>query len=123
MRTHAVLGVAVGIILTAQMGMLRGDPGKETGSERITRLIKQLGDDSFAKREAASKELEAIGEVLAALKQAATSSDDLETRRRAARILQTIAARDAEVAAMAELAKLQGAWTHVSYEACGWQVK
>jgi hypothetical protein len=37
-------------------------PGKETEAERIARLVKQLGDDDFAKREAGSKELDDIGE-------------------------------------------------------------
>ena len=35
--------------------------GQEAETARITRLIQQLGDDAFAKREAASKELKAIG--------------------------------------------------------------
>lgn len=123
MRAYLVVGAIVGMILATQAGALRGDPARETEAERIARLIKQLGDDSFTKREAASRELEALGEVLAALKQAATSSDDLEVQRRAARILLTITSRDAQVAAKAELAKLQGTWTLVSYEVCGRQVK
>src|SRR5438552_18593633 len=91
MRAYMVVGAVVGVILATQAGMLRGDPGKETETERIARLIKQLGDDAFAKREAASRELDAIGEpALPALCKAAASSDDLEIRRRAERIVATI---------------------------------
>jgi hypothetical protein len=110
MRPYVVVGAVVGVILWHQVGTLRGDPPSETEAERIARLIKQLGDDSFAKREAASKELESIGAVLAALKQAAIASEDLEIRQRAARILQTIAAHEAEVVGNAELAKWAGRW-------------
>jgi hypothetical protein len=108
MRTYLVVGTVVGMILVGQAGTLRGDPGKETDAERIARLIKQLGDDSFAKREAASKELEGIGApALAALRKAASSSADPEIRRRAKRIEEAIT----EVAAQADdLTKLQAKW-------------
>jgi uncharacterized protein (TIGR03067 family) len=119
MRTYVVVGTVVGVILAAQAGTLRGDPGKETDADKIARLIRQLGDDAFAKREAASKELEAIGApALAALRKAAASSDDLEIRRRAERITDAIA----EATAKAELAKLQGVWTVASYEVEGKQL-
>jgi hypothetical protein len=50
----------------------------------IDRLIRQLGSDRFVERDAASRALEAIGEpALKALRQAASSSDDVEVRRRA----------------------------------------
>jgi HEAT repeat protein len=85
MRTHVVVGVLAGILLTAQVGILRSDPGRETETDRIARLVRQLGDDSFEKREAASRELDAIGEpAVAALRKAAASSDDPEIRWRAA---------------------------------------
>jgi len=113
MRAYVIVGTVVGVILAAQAGTLRGDPGKETDANKVARLIQQLGDDAFAKREAASKELEAIGApALAALRKAAASSDDFEIRRRAERIGETIA----EAAAKSQLAKLQGVWTVVSYE-------
>jgi hypothetical protein len=110
MRTYVVVGAVVCVILGACAGALQGDPGKETEPERIARLIKQLGDNAFVKREAASRELQALSEVLPALRQAALFSDDPEIRQRAARILQTIAAREAEVVANAELAKWAGRW-------------
>jgi len=115
MRAYLIVGAVVGVILAAQTGTLRGDPGKD----RIARLIKQLGDDAFAKRQAATKELEAIGApALAALRNAAATSGDLEIRRRAKRIGNNIV----EAAAKAELAKLQGTWTVASYEVEGKQL-
>src|SRR5262245_6067512 len=115
MRAYLIVGAVVGVILAAQTGTLRGDPGKD----RIARLIKQLGDDAFAKRQAATKELEATGApALAALRNAAATSGDLEIRRRAKRIGNNIV----EAAAKAELAKLQGTWTVASYEVEGKQL-
>jgi hypothetical protein len=65
--------------------------GKGASTERIDALIGQLGDKEFAKRQAAAKGLEAIGEpALAALRQAAKSSDSPETRRRAEQLIQII---------------------------------
>jgi hypothetical protein len=108
MRTYLIVGAVVGMILVSQTGTLRGDPGKETDAEKIARLIKQLGDDAFAKRESASKELEGIGApALAALRKAAASSADPEIRRRAKRIEETIT----KAAAMADdFTKLQEKW-------------
>src|SRR5438309_3116121 len=58
--------------------------------KEIARLIKQLGDDDFDKREGASKRLEEIGEpALDALVRAMTTND-LEVRRRAEAILTEI---------------------------------
>src|SRR5215475_8040048 len=94
MRAYAIAGAVAGILLAAQVGTVSGEPGKEKEAERIARLIKQLGDDSFAKREAASKALEAIGKpALPALRKAAASGNDPELRQRAERIIQVIAAR------------------------------
>ena len=107
MRTYLVVGAVVGTILVGQARTLHGDPGKEAAADRIARLIKQLGDDSFTKREAASKELEGIGApAVAALRKAAASSDDPEIRWRAKRIEEAIT----EVAAKADLTKLQASW-------------
>lgn len=65
--------------------------GKDANTERIDKLVRQLGHDEFAKRQAAAKELEAIGEpALAALRQAAKSSDSLETQRRAEQLIRNI---------------------------------
>jgi WD40 repeat protein len=56
-------------------------------ADEMARLVKQLGDDDFARREAASKRLIEIGELaLDALRNAA-ESDDAEVRRRAGEIV------------------------------------
>lgn len=57
----------------------------------IVALIKELGDDSYAKREAASKRLAEIGEpALALLQKAALNSPDAEARLRAKAIARLI---------------------------------
>src|SRR5262249_32313929 len=120
MRTLAIICAVVGFILTAQAEMLDAGPDKETKTERIARLIRQLGDDTFAKREPASKELDYIGvPALAAPRKAAADSDDAEVRQRAGRIVQAITGRLQEVAAKVEFDKIQGTWIVVSYEGGG----
>jgi HEAT repeat protein len=102
MRTYLIVGAVVGMMVVGRAGTLRGDPGQELDAERIARLIKQLGDDSFARREAASKELEGLGApAVAALRKAAASDDDPEIRRRAHRIEEAIT----DAAAQADLVK------------------
>jgi WD40 repeat protein len=55
--------------------------GKKASSEDIDRLIKQLGDDDFAKRTEAKKQLETIGEpAISSLRKAAQSEGDAEIR-------------------------------------------
>src|SRR5205085_10660909 len=56
----------------------------------IARLIKQLGDDDFFNREAATKRLKEIGEPAFDALQKASTSDDLEVRRRAEPIIAVI---------------------------------
>ena len=63
-------------------------------SSEIARLVLQLGADQFRDREAASKELQRIGEpAVDALRQAAASGDEPEVRRRARQILETLEAK------------------------------
>jgi hypothetical protein len=101
------LWAVVGLACPAEAVLLRGDPGKDWEAERIAGLIKQLGDDEFAMREAAGKALEAIGEpALGALRKAAASRDDPEIRRRAEGIIQTLTARRETT----ELLKWRGTW-------------
>ena len=121
MRVYAFMAAVVVILLTAEAGNLRAYPGKETEAERIARLIKQLGDDSFEKREVASRELDAIGEPAVAALRKAASSDDPEIRRRAATILRAIAARRLAVAARKEIEGLQGTWYSTATEYAGKQ--
>ncbi|HEY7312221.1 MAG TPA: hypothetical protein VH643_22850 [Gemmataceae bacterium] len=56
----------------------------EARPSEVERLIRRLGSDRFAQREAASKALDAIGEpALEALRKTREASDDAEVRRRA----------------------------------------
>jgi uncharacterized protein (TIGR03067 family) len=97
----------VGIVLLTAVASLLGSPPPESIAHRVARLINQLGDEQFAKREAASRELAAVGEpARAALKTAASSSDDSEIRWRSNRILKAMEAR----ACQRELAKWAGFW-------------
>jgi WD40 repeat protein len=89
----ALAGAALALLVLAGTGTLPGHPDEKPDARRIARLIDQLGDDSYAKREAASKELEAIGVPAFAALRKATSCDDLEIRLRASRVLRAIAAR------------------------------
>jgi uncharacterized protein (TIGR03067 family) len=99
---------------------LRERPGPKAEEHKIAALIKQLGDNRFARREAASQKLLGIGEpALPALRQAASSSDDLETRLRAEQIIQAIA----EFVTKKELKKQQGTWCLISYETDGKRIK
>jgi len=83
-----------------------GEPDKNATTDLVAGLIKQLGDAKFAKREAAGRELVAIGEpALDALRKASTSPDP-EVRTRAERAIAGIAARAGE----RELAKWAGYW-------------
>src|SRR5262245_24712286 len=110
MRVCALLGVAVGLTFMAGVEMTRAGAGKEANPERIASLLRQLGHPAFAKREAASKELEAVGApALDALRKAASDGDP-EIRRRAERILQAITARIRAAAATKELARWVGSW-------------
>jgi WD40 repeat protein len=60
-------------------------------SEQLTILLRQLGDKRYAKREAASKALEAIGEpAWYPLRKLVRTTSDLEVRRRAARLVEVI---------------------------------
>jgi WD40 repeat protein len=84
---HVVLAV---LLLAGPAAFSRADDppgkdqpaeGKKASDEDVNRLINQLGDDSFAKRAQARKELEAIGEpAIAGLKKAAESAGDPEIR-------------------------------------------
>lgn len=64
---------------------------KKASPEEIKRLVGQLGDENFAKREQAQKRLEAIGQpALDILKKAAEASRDAEIRRSAKAIVETL---------------------------------
>jgi WD40 repeat protein len=66
----------------------------EPDDKEIARLVKQLGSFDYRTREVARKELEAIGEpARAALRKVAASNVDLEAKRRASALIQTLNAR------------------------------
>jgi uncharacterized protein (TIGR03067 family) len=90
---------------------------------RVARLVEQLGHDVFEKREAATKELDAIGgQALDALRKA-TSHEDAEIRRRATVIVAAITGRVRAAVTKKELEWLQGTWSLVSMEVGGQQIK
>src|SRR5262249_34386293 len=106
-RQIAVGFVASILVIAGGAGVFGVDPGNDAMTARVEQLIKQLGDDSFAKREAASRELETIGEpALPALRKSADTDRDPEIRCRARRVVETLAAR----ASARELAKWVGYW-------------
>ena len=83
---------AILLVVTATAGLLRGEPGQDA-AETVATLIQLLGDDAYAKREAAGKRLEKWGEIaLPPLRNAAATNADLEIRQRAARLVRTIMA-------------------------------
>jgi hypothetical protein len=80
--------------MTAKLGpkLAPATAKKDTGDEKAIRgLVAQLGDESFAKRDAAEKRLLAIGTpALAPLRKAAKDGASLETRTRAADLVRAI---------------------------------
>jgi RNA polymerase sigma factor (sigma-70 family) len=85
-------GVAAGLGREDRPALVQEQDKQTPGPERVAALVRQLGDEAFAMREAASRELQAIGvPALAALKKAG-ASDDPEVRRRATLLHQKIAA-------------------------------
>jgi WD40 repeat protein len=93
LRACLLLGIAASLVLAAAPPGSRKTPNETAEQKRIARLIVQLGDDAYPKREAASKELKTIGVPAFAALHRATSSADLEVRRRAAELMRAIAAR------------------------------
>src|SRR5262245_9406942 len=106
MRLMGIRIVASVLTIACAAAVVGSDPSNEAAAARINRLIRQLGDNSFAKREAASKELRSIGEpALDPLRKAAAGADDAEVRSRAERIIETIMRPIRAAAAKKELAK------------------
>jgi WD40 repeat protein len=70
--------------------------GKKAAADEkaVAVLIRQLGDDSFAKRDAANRALAEIGApALPLLRKAVIEGSDLEVRKRASKLIRTFAAR------------------------------
>jgi hypothetical protein len=84
MRPRASGGFWLILLLSAVMHGASGGEAREAAEGRIAVLIGQLGDGKFARREAAGRELEALGEgALPALRAAAAAGRDPEVRLRA----------------------------------------
>jgi uncharacterized protein (TIGR03067 family) len=110
MRTNALLCVSLVLASVAGCDPGRADPHADKEQARIAVLVRQLGDKDYARREAATKDLVAIGEpARAALNQAAAGAD-AEVRERAKKVLDVLDARARAAAARADLEKLQGTW-------------
>jgi hypothetical protein len=63
---------------------------------KTARLVKQLGSDDYAEREAASSALDKLGEAALPLLRAATRNEDAEVRRRASELVRGIENGSAE---------------------------
>jgi WD40 repeat protein len=104
-----LFGLAVGALAMrvgpTALGQEAAKDKTVTADERtISALIKQLGDDSFVKREAADKQLTTIGlPAMKLLEQAAKDNGDTEIRQRAAQIMRAI-----ERMAFAEVGRFDG---------------
>jgi hypothetical protein len=106
-----ILSLAIGLQALPKAVSLATDDGQDPTADRIARLIRQLGHEDSALREAASRELDAIGApALDTLRKAAESDSDAEIRRRAQHIVQTITLRMRAAAARKELARWEGEW-------------
>jgi len=115
-RTYGLLGVAVAALFAPELGNWLDGADKEATPERIAVLIRQLGDKEFAKREAASKELDAIGEPARDALKKAAAGDDAEVRERALKVLDSLDAKVRAAAAKKDLEKLQGTWYTVAVQ-------
>ncbi len=86
-RSLAEAGIA------APINVYAGTIGAGGGSveERIARLVAQLGDEDFQRREDATRALRAIGEKARKQLEAAAASEDMEVQWRARMVLEQIA--------------------------------
>jgi hypothetical protein len=89
----------------------------ENDKDKIDRLIRELGSDEFAQREAASAELEKIGKpALDALRKAAKESKDAEVKVRAKALVDAISGEPKQYA---QLVKELGASDFATRVAAG----
>lgn len=81
MRFANSIGTSI-VLFAGLITPVHGQMAKEKDAERIAVLVKQLGDDKFAKREMASKELQSIGEKALPTLRAAFANMDFEVHTR-----------------------------------------
>jgi hypothetical protein len=98
MRAWTLPAIILTLAVVGEAAILRTQSGKkstgETKGDRVAALIRQLGDEKFATRQAASNELEAIGvPALEALRKAAASGENAEIWRRAEHLVKAIQPR------------------------------
>ena len=82
MRTLTLLCLMTACWLAAGSRPLGGETDKGKEESRIAALIQQLGDDAFARREEASKQLEALGDHLGIVRVGEETVLDQERRAR-----------------------------------------
>ncbi len=86
---YLLLALLIGLGV-ALLGSLPSPAGETVSGEKIDKLIEQMGSGTFAERQKASKELDAIGApALKALRKAA-KSEDAEIRKRAEELVKKI---------------------------------
>jgi len=90
LRNRYLLLASLFALGLALLGSLSSPAGEAVSTEKIDQLIEQMGSGTFAEREKATKELDAIGvPALEALRKAA-KSDDAEVKRRAEELVKKI---------------------------------
>jgi hypothetical protein len=83
-----VLGIALG-----SSTAFSADSAKDGDRERIARCVTQLGSEEYSQREAATRELDAVGPAALEALRKAQDSEDLEVRRRARALVSRIERR------------------------------
>src|SRR5262249_54825812 len=86
-----LLVAALAALTTAAAPKVDSKPTAD--AKKIEALIKELGNDTFDEREKAHKALDAIGEPALEALRKARSSDDTETKKQAAQLVQRIEGR------------------------------
>jgi WD40 repeat protein len=94
MKPYLLASLTVGLLLAPSAGLPQGGADKKADADRIAALILQLSSRKYATREAATRELRALGEpAWYPLRKAAAASPDEEARRRARQLAQEIGQR------------------------------
>src|SRR4051794_30034642 len=90
MRTFSLLSAALCLLFAAVVGFFDRDPANNAEADRVAGLVLQLGDEAFARREEATRELESVGEKALPALRRACESEDLEVVRRARQVIRSI---------------------------------